>query len=546
MTTSVQRHQLFISYSHRDREWVDRLKTMIRPLVRSDDLKLWDDFQIPPGAKWKEEIEKALSSAKVALLLVSDEFLASEFVTNSELPPLLEAARQEGLRILWVCLSPCFVEFTPINDYQAVVPPSPVLEAMSPVEQQVALKRIALSVREALVTPPPVAPVQEPPNATTSPTSSEPTTGPAAVRTPEPPGHTDGPAWPLQPIRSTSSVLLREGNRWKQQRTSLVMEGYREELVPRVAITMVWIPAGTFLMGAPPEEPGRFDDEGPQHEVRLEGFFLAQTPISQTQWRAVADWEKMEHELKPDPSKFTGPNRPVEQVTWLEAMEFCSRLSQRTGRRYTLPSEAQWEYACRAGTTTPFHFGATVTPELANYNANHTYSDGPEGAYREQTTDVGTFPANAWGLLDMHGNVWEWCADHWHSSYDFAPEDGQPWLIPAAGTNEQRLLRGGSWYDAPRNCRSACRNRDDPDDRFDLIGFRVCALPPAPFTAGAVGWESSGSARGVQTRSRDSGPSGTGSPQRQRGDASASRRGQPRFLYGAQWRHGNKAPGPTR
>ena len=150
MTTPAQRHQLFISYSHTDREWVDRLQTMIRPLVRSDDLKLWDDSQIPPGARWREEIEKALASAKVALLLVSDEFLASEFVTNKELPPLLEAAEREGLRILWVCLSPCFVEFTPINDFQAVLPPSQVLEGMSPVEQKQALKKVALSVREAL------------------------------------------------------------------------------------------------------------------------------------------------------------------------------------------------------------------------------------------------------------------------------------------------------------------------------------------------------------------------------------------------------------
>lgn len=395
MTSPVQRHQLFISYSHRDREWVDRLKTMIRPLVRAEDLKLWDDSQIPPGARWREEIEKALSSAKVALLLVSDEFLASEFVTNSELPPLLEAAQREGLVILWVCLSPCFVEFTPIHDFQAVVPPSQYLDGMGPLEQKEALKTIARSARDALATSPPVAPVLEPPIATTSPTSSEPTTRPAAVLTPEPAGRTDGAPWPLQPIRATSSVLLREGNRWKQQRTSLEMEGYREELAPGVTITMVRIPAGSFRMGSPQEEEGRSDDEGPQHEVRLDGFFLGQTLITQAQWQVVAGWEKVERDLEPDPSQFKGVNRPVENMSWFAAMEFCSRLSQRTGRSYGLPSEAQWEYACRAGTTTPFHFGETITPELANYDANHAYGDGPKGAYREQTTDVGTFPANA-------------------------------------------------------------------------------------------------------------------------------------------------------
>ena len=125
------RSQLFISYSHADRPWVDRLQKMIRPLVRSEDLQLWDDSRIPPGAKWREEIEKALASAKVALLLVSDDFLASEFVTNKELPPLLEAAEREGLRILWVCLSPCFVEETPISDYQALLSPHQFLDGMS-------------------------------------------------------------------------------------------------------------------------------------------------------------------------------------------------------------------------------------------------------------------------------------------------------------------------------------------------------------------------------------------------------------------------------
>ena len=184
-------------------------------------------------------------------------------------------------------------------------------------------------------------------------------------------------------------------------------------------------------------------------------------------------------------------------------MEFCRRLSQRTGKgkRYGLPSEAQLEYACRAGSTTPFHFGSTLTPELANYDGNFTYGDGPNGRYRQQTTDVASFPANAWGLHDLHGNVWEWCADHWHPSYDFAPGDDQPWLIPVAGPDEARLLRGGSWDNIPRNCRSASRYGFRPDIRFSNVGFRVCALPPAPFTARAVGRDSSGSARRVQTRS---------------------------------------------
>jgi len=214
--------------------------------------------------------------------------------------------------------------------------------------------------------------------------------------------------------------------------------------------------------------------------VTLGSFFMAQTPITQAQWRAVAGWQKVGRDLKPDPAKFKGANRPVEQVSWFDALEFCRRLNQRTGQRYGLPSEAQWEYACRAGSTTPFHFGATLTPELANYDGNEVYGNGPKGTYREQTIDVASFPANGWGLHDMHGNVFEWCQDHWHDSYNFAPGDDQPWLIPAAADDQPRLLRGGSWNFDPRGCRSAYRNLDRPGDASSNVGFRVVCLPQGP------------------------------------------------------------------
>jgi formylglycine-generating enzyme required for sulfatase activity len=241
---------------------------------------------------------------------------------------------------------------------------------------------------------------------------------------------------------------------------------------------MVKIPAGSFLMGSPEDEPERSEVEGPQHEVTLGAFWMAQTPITQAQWRAVAGWQKGGRDLESDPSEFKGANRPVERVSWHDAQEFCRRLSQRTGQRYGLPSEAQWEYACRAGSTTPFHFGATLTPELANYHGNYVYGNGPKGTYREQTIDVASFPANGWALHDMHGNVYEWCEDHWHESYNFAPGDDQPWLIPAAAHDAPRLLRGGSWNCGPRLCRSAVRfSYAHTDFRGNVIGFRVCCLP---------------------------------------------------------------------
>jgi formylglycine-generating enzyme required for sulfatase activity len=192
----------------------------------------------------------------------------------------------------------------------------------------------------------------------------------------------------------------------------------------------------------------------------------------------VAGWPKLKLDLKPDPAKFKGANRPVERVSWHEAVEYCQRLSQRTGRRYSLPSEAQWEYACRAGTTTPFAFGETITSELANYDATSTYANGPKGEKRGQTTPVETFPANAWGLQDMHGNVWEWCLDHWHDSYEGAPLDGSAWV--SGGDQNGRRLRGGSWNNSPGFCRSARRSRAQPGNASINVGFRVVCLPQDP------------------------------------------------------------------
>jgi formylglycine-generating enzyme required for sulfatase activity len=167
----------------------------------------------------------------------------------------------------------------------------------------------------------------------------------------------------------------------------------------------------------------------------------------------------------------------VEQVAWREAVEFCHRLSQHTGKLYRLPSEAEWEYACRAGSTTPFYFGKTITPELANYNGNYSYGygPGPKGEYRAQTAPVGHFGVNPWGLADMHGSVFEWCEDHWHPSYDGAPRDGSAWVT--GGNDRYRLVRGGSWFSHPVFCRSAVRSRRDPDLRDNTLGFRVVCAP---------------------------------------------------------------------
>jgi formylglycine-generating enzyme required for sulfatase activity len=263
-------------------------------------------------------------------------------------------------------------------------------------------------------------------------------------------------------------------------------EYLKENLGNGTTLDLVTISGGTFTMGSPAGEEGRdwygdFDDalkgvnvEGPQHQVKIPPFLMGKYPVTQAQWKAVAAMPKSECDLESDPANFKGDNRPVEQVSWDDAVEFCQRLSKHTGREYRLPSEAEWEYACRAGTTTPFHFGSTITPDLANYEGNYTYGAGPKGKDREQTTDVGSLPPNALGLYDMHGNVLEWCLDHWHDTYEGAPTDGSAWL--SSGESKLRLLRGGSWYVDPWRCRSAFRIGLARGEQCINIGFRlVCA-----------------------------------------------------------------------
>ncbi|MEW6735590.1 MAG: bifunctional serine/threonine-protein kinase/formylglycine-generating enzyme family protein, partial [Acidobacteriota bacterium] len=238
-----------------------------------------------------------------------------------------------------------------------------------------------------------------------------------------------------------------------------------------LSLVMVQLPAGRFLMGSSENEKGRGLDEGPTRWVTATPFYMSKFPITQPQWRAVANLPKVYRELNPNPSNFVGDDLPVEQVSWEEAQEFCARLSRKTGKRYSLPTEAQWEYACRAGTTTPFAFGETVTAEQVNYNGNYPYAGAPKGIYREQTTVVGSLGvANGFGLYDMHGNVWEWCMDI-YGNYHAASSDANNWT---EGSNEiLRVLRGGCWHNLASFCRSAYRNRNLPVFRNLNLGFRV-------------------------------------------------------------------------
>jgi formylglycine-generating enzyme required for sulfatase activity len=269
-------------------------------------------------------------------------------------------------------------------------------------------------------------------------------------------------------------------------------------------LAMVSVPGGSFTMGSPTDEPERQPNESPQHHVTLAQFCIGAWPITQAQWSAVVmvHPEKVHRDLDPNPSFFRGIDLPVESITWNQADEFCLRLAEITGRPYRLPSEAEWEYACRAGTVTPFNFGPTITSDLANYCGtggavcgdsygksiasdvyngvkyqSGAYGKGPIGVFRATTTRPGTFPPNRFGLYDMHGNVWEYCLDKWSESYAGTPRDGSAYL--SGPKDSARLLRGGSWSHNPAICRSAFRDAIAPGEAGwqGRIGLRVvCTL----------------------------------------------------------------------
>ena len=227
-----------------------------------------------------------------------------------------------------------------------------------------------------------------------------------------------------------------------------------------LGMKFAWIPPGTFLMGSPPNEAERGGDET-RHKVTLtKGFYLGVHQVTQAQWQAV---------MGANPSHFNGEsNLPVENVSWYDAVAFCEALGKKDGKTYRLPTEAEWEYACRAGTKTAFHFGKTISTDQANYDGTYTYRKGKEGLDRQKSTPVGSFPPNAWGLYDMHGNVWEWCAD-WYGPYPKGVlKDPQGFV-----SGDARVLRGGGWVYQPRDCRSASRDGSAPGYRGDNLGCRV-------------------------------------------------------------------------
>jgi formylglycine-generating enzyme required for sulfatase activity len=252
---------------------------------------------------------------------------------------------------------------------------------------------------------------------------------------------------------------------------------YLVESIGDQELRMLIIPGGEYGMGSIDRKAPAC--EKPQHPVKVSAFVMSQYPITKAQWKIVATWPMVNRQLKIVPSRKGVANLPVVNASWYDAVEFCDRLSQRTGHSYRLPTEAEWEYACRAGSNTPFHFGETITGQYANYDATIKYYSEPKGVYRKQITPIDKFKfPNHFGLFDMHGNVWEWCLDYWHDSYEPVSSDGQAW---SDHTKPIMVVRGGSWNCEPRLCRSNHRfSNNQADNLSNDIGFRVIRLLSKP------------------------------------------------------------------
>ncbi|GCA76387.1 serine/threonine-protein kinase B [Microcystis aeruginosa NIES-2520] len=251
------------------------------------------------------------------------------------------------------------------------------------------------------------------------------------------------------------ALVIDKRNAWLKLLPATSPSDFTEKLPGGLQLAMVELPGGKFMMGSPDSDPDAQSWEKPQHQVQVNSFAIGKYPVTQAQYEAV---------MGTNPSYFkNNPQNPVERVSWNDAQAFCQKLSQITGKTYRLPTEAEWEYACRAGTTTRYYFG-----DDANQLGDYAWYEGNSGG---TTHPVGQKKPNAWGLYDISGNVWEWCEDNWHSTYENAPSDGSAWLI---NDNDYQILRGGSWCNDPDHCRSAYRSSNDRrDDDNDDVGFRV-------------------------------------------------------------------------
>ena len=464
--------QIFLAYAKEDKSQVMELYERLR----ERGYRPWlDKKDLLPGQNWREEIPKAIKASHLFIACLSQTSVVKQGYVQREFRLAMSelAHKPPGqIYLIPLRLDACELPDIQLDEYGVNLRDYQWLDyfeadGFSRLEQTISYQFAELLSSQDVSSSEVVSSSPQGIESTVESSSKTITINQTVIERPS----------PEQTFEFEVVWVDKRGEIVKQQKSQVVY--VIEDLGNGVTLEMVKIPGGVFEMRSASDEPERKDSEGSQHRVRVPSFWMGRYPVTQEQWMAIASMPQVNRELMPDPSRFKGDRFPVEYISWNEAVEACERLSAYTSHLYRLPSEAEWEYACRAGITTPFHFGETMTTDLANYRGTDydvcsgSYGDGPDGAYRETTTAVNIFPnANAFGLVDMHGNVWEWCQDSWHKTYEGAPTDGSAWQETPL-QNNRRVIRGGSWTDSPRFCRSAYRRLNFPDDLNDNIGFRV-------------------------------------------------------------------------
>ncbi len=432
----MQEAKIFISYSRADSEFALELAEKLR----ASGAEIWiDQLDISPGQRWDRAIGEALETSDLLLVILSQAAVDSDNVMDE-----VAYALEEKKRIVPVLHRNCKIPYR--------------LRRVHRIDFTVGFDKGFAQLLKAL-------------NIKTGEVSQ-------LLEQPARGEHQEESRKAADAGRQKEKLKLREKPKLRQREkpklrekqvvvksgaTSVTDAGnfdtITEDLGGGVKLEMVSVPGGTFTMGSPDSEEGRDSDEGPQHQVTVSPFYMSKYEVTQAQWRAVATkLSKIKIALKPDPSNFKEDKLPVEQVSWEEAVEFCDRLSKATGKTYRLPTEAEWEYACRAGTTGPYAGNLDEMGWYGNNSGNKTHP-------------VGTKQPNGFGLYDMHGNVWEWCMD-WYSENYYSQSPSADPTGPSTGSD--RVFRGGSWFNGlAQYCRSAIRGGGAPDDRGHDLGFRL-------------------------------------------------------------------------
>jgi formylglycine-generating enzyme required for sulfatase activity len=466
--------KLFYSYSHKDEDLRNELADHLFPLQRAGLIEVWHDREMLAGDTVGEAIAGKLRSADLVLVLVSPSFIRSEYCYDKELKNAIERHQRGEARVVPVILRPCQWQLTPLKDLLAMPTDGRAVTAWADKDQALnnvaeAIAKLAKTMRQK------GSRAADPAAAGAKPASlSESAVGASTPSAASP--HPD----PL-PLAGEGGARRKSGGRVRAQPKDGVHIGVDPGELPDLAVfkdshepwcpEMVVLPAGAFQMGSPPDEERRFDSEGPQHRVTIGKFALGKHAVTFAEYDHFCEVTKRK---KPADKGWGRGRQPVINVSWRDAQAYIKWLSADTGRSYRLPTEAEWEYSCRAGTTTPFSVGLTINPSQVNYNGKYIYGQGDKGVYRKKTVPVGSLPANPWGLHEMHGNVREWVEDVWHDDYSGAPNDGTAWTNCQLMNSDRRpVMRGGSWQSYPWTCRSAYRRDADANLVTDFLGFRL-------------------------------------------------------------------------